>query len=242
MLTWLRRILFGWRASVRLGQRRIALPIVFTALLVCCGGTFVWALVDSGLRQAGVLPTYTPTATRLPTLTATAAPAPSATAEPTATRRPSRTPKPTATARPKVTDTAAATSRLSAAEQAYVAAMVEITDAYSKALRGIGEESMAAGEDVTLLLDDDWKLRMALYMALLKVEGEAVRGLTAPVRFGPMHAEMLIAAEHFDRSADLMAGGIDAFDVEAIGLATREMNEGTAAIQRAQGLLGEMVE
>lgn len=98
MLTWLRRILFGWRAPVRLGQRRIALPIVFTALLVCCGGTFVWALVDSGLRQAGVLPTYTPTATRVATLTATAAPAPSATDEPTATRRPSRTPKPTATA------------------------------------------------------------------------------------------------------------------------------------------------
>lgn len=95
MLHFLRRLFLGWRAPVRLGRRTIAVPIILSALLLCCGSVFVWALVDTSLRQAGVLPTYTPTATRPPT------DAPSPTLPPTATPvPPTVTLAPTATATP----------------------------------------------------------------------------------------------------------------------------------------------
>ena len=81
---------------------------VFLALLglvcVCCSCGIFISLLDSGMRAAGVLPTYTPTftpspsptstprPTRTPTLTVT--PTPTETPTPTVTRTPSPTPTP----------------------------------------------------------------------------------------------------------------------------------------------------
>ena len=59
-MAWLKRLLFGWRLALPVEGRRLAIPVIATLLLLCCGGTFGAALLDSSLRQAGVLPTYTP--------------------------------------------------------------------------------------------------------------------------------------------------------------------------------------
>lgn len=95
---WLKRLLFGWRLPITIRGRRLAVPIIATLLLLCCGGTFTASLIDSSLRQAGVLPTITPTPTRTPR--PTAIPRPTRTPRPTATVAPSKTPRPTATAQP----------------------------------------------------------------------------------------------------------------------------------------------
>jgi len=76
----------------RWGPRRVVFLIAGLALLLCCGGTLVWYAVDTGLRAAGALPTYTPSPT--------ATPRPTATIKPTRTSRPTATIKPTRTSRP----------------------------------------------------------------------------------------------------------------------------------------------
>lgn len=76
----------------RWGARRVILLIAGLALLLCCGGTLIWYAVDTGLRQAGALPTYTPSPTDAPRPTATIRP--TRTSRPTATERPSSTPRP----------------------------------------------------------------------------------------------------------------------------------------------------
>lgn len=69
-------------------------------LVLCCVGMFSLAVLDRAVRQAGLLPTYTPTLTRTPTPlpTATGTPAPSATPAPINTPEP--TPLPAATSTP----------------------------------------------------------------------------------------------------------------------------------------------
>lgn len=85
----------------RWGARRVVLLVAGLALLLCCGGTLVWYAVDTGLRQAGALPTYTPSPTDAPQPTATVKP--TRTTRPTATERPSATPR-TNTPLPTITD------------------------------------------------------------------------------------------------------------------------------------------
>lgn len=102
MVSLLRRILLGPCLSVTLAGRRRASPIVLGSLLLCCCGTLSIALVDSGLRQAGLLPTYVPSPTRSPV--PSAAPRPLSTASP-----PPTTARPAAVA-PTAWPTATATA------------------------------------------------------------------------------------------------------------------------------------
>lgn len=86
----IKRLLLGWRLTLPIGGRRIAIPIVLTGLLLCCCGPFSIALVDASIRQAGLAPTYTPRPTN------TARP----TSSPRATRPPTQTARATATSAP----------------------------------------------------------------------------------------------------------------------------------------------
>ena len=86
---------------------------------LCCGGTFAAALVDVGMREVGVWPTYTPTptitatpnpptataTTNPPTATATASP-PTATSNPPTATATSNPPTATATPNPPTATTA----------------------------------------------------------------------------------------------------------------------------------------
>jgi len=94
----------GRKITVPLGARRIGVPIVLILLLICCCGPLTLAVVDRGIRQAGMLPTYTPqpTATERPTATVRPAdtPVPPMTATLWPTAEPSITPLPTATSAP----------------------------------------------------------------------------------------------------------------------------------------------
>jgi hypothetical protein len=58
----------GRKITVPLGARRVGIPIVFMALLLCCCCPLTLVMVDSGLRSAGLLPTYTPRPTAQPTV------------------------------------------------------------------------------------------------------------------------------------------------------------------------------
>jgi uncharacterized protein YraI/endonuclease/exonuclease/phosphatase family metal-dependent hydrolase len=165
-------------------------------------------------------PLDTPTVAPIATATPTTPP----TVPPTAT--PTRTPTP-----------APVGFTPSPAEQAYVTEIVAIMDGYVDALNQLAAQMTAAGEDPLLIFDDVWKIRTAAATVALQLNGEELRKLQAPPRFAEVHAELLIAAGHYDRVATLVVEAIDELDVDKMTLAAAEMESANAAVLRAQALM-----
>lgn len=210
------RRLFGWQINVPLPGRRLAVPVILAAFLLCCCSTIGLFVLDVGLRQAGVLPTYTP--------------------RPPATPRPAATMTPAVTAIPRATTVAAKSSptvAVTAAESAYLAAILNILGDLSQAMTALGEHSTAAGANPQLLLDDDWKLKAAVYLATIQVDGDRIRALTPPLRYADVHAELLTAVGHYDNTAKFYAQGVDEINSTKLDQGIQSMQLGNAAIQRA---------
>lgn len=86
--------LFSRKVNFNVSGKKLALPIIPLIIVLCCCSCFAFALVDSSLRQIGLLPTYTPSPTGTVTLlpSETSSPLPSSTSVPTETTIPSETP------------------------------------------------------------------------------------------------------------------------------------------------------
>lgn len=218
----------------RWGARKVFFLIVGLTLLLCCGGTVLWSLADMGLRDAGLLPTYTPNPTDTPEPTATVKP--TRTSRPTATERPSSTPRPptntplppTATDEPTITPLPMAT-----VETPYTDSILPILRNYSAALDTLGGLFSDAGTNTSLIATDAWRIKVATQLAMIKISGDEIRALTPPTQYAKVHAELLDAAKHLDAMADLSAQSIDALDAAKMTQAVEEMNQGNAAIKRA---------
>lgn len=86
--------LFSRKVNVNVSGKKLALPIIPLVLVSCCCSCFAFAVIDSSLREIGLLPTYTPspTYTLTPLPSETPSPVPSNTSAPTETAIPSETP------------------------------------------------------------------------------------------------------------------------------------------------------
>ncbi|WP_420629533.1 hypothetical protein [Candidatus Leptofilum sp.] len=162
------------------------------------------------------------------------------TPEPTVTS----TPEPTVTNPPKATETQVVTETpvptdtpdsnvLTVEEEAYIDAILDIASVYGEALNILGVQLSAAGADVSLMFDDDWKIEVVTALAFLLFAGDEVRSLEAPERFETLHEHWLNAAEHYDLVAELLAEGIDEFDTDKINRANEEMSAGQEDISLA---------
>jgi hypothetical protein len=82
------------KVNLNISGKKLALPIIPLVLVSCCCSCFAFAVIDSSLREIGVLPTYTPspTQTLTPLPSETPSPVPSSTSAPTETAVPSETP------------------------------------------------------------------------------------------------------------------------------------------------------
>lgn len=97
---------------------RVLIFIVIGSIVgvsLCCGGLFVFGLADLTLREAGILPTYTPEPA------SANIPSPTSSPNPTATRFPTGTPTPTQTALPTSTSTPTPTMNPSLGLEAEIA-------------------------------------------------------------------------------------------------------------------------
>lgn len=97
------RKLFSRKVNLNVSGRKLALPLIPLIVVFCCCSCFAFGVIDSSLREIGLLPTYTPSPTRtvtpLPSETPTRVP--SSTSAPTETAIPSETP----TSTPEPTET-----------------------------------------------------------------------------------------------------------------------------------------
>lgn len=145
---------------------------------------------------------------------------------------PGSTPSPVATAtKAQATPTSAVSE--AAHEKAYLDKMGEVTGAYSTALDTFGTQMTAAGNNPTLILDDEWRTKTAMTLAMFTWLADEVRTLTPPTRMADLHTDVLAAAAHYEKVATLAADGIDQLDADLLRQATTEMQLGQEAIERA---------
>ena len=140
---------------------------------------------------------------------------------------------PPARASPTPVDSSPASPGRTSPEAGYADAVLRISTNYRDAFTTIGEQFTNAGNDTSLLLDDEWKVTVAAALAVLQISGNDLRALVPPAKFAGAHKEFLGAADHFDQVAILAAEGIDNLDGAKLSQAVQEMNLGNAAIRRA---------
>lgn len=139
---------------------------------------------------------------------------PSPTPIPTATLSP--TPIPTATPRPTSTPTPDVRK-----EQAYRAEIGEIFISdwgIIESLGIIGELFIQAGENPVLMLSDDWKTKVAIAMASLKVSYQDIQNLTPPNNLKRFHDLTVDALSYCDAAMDQFATGIDNLDPDSLAV------------------------
>ena len=159
--------------------------------------------------------------------------APTSTTRPTNTIAPTDTPKPTKTPVPTNTLEPTDTSKLTLAEEAYAAKVAKIGSQYSDAFTAFSTLAAAVSEDASLLLDEDWKTKIAFVLVTMQSLNEDVRALDPPERFMDVHNYLLEAAEHYDNFINLFSEGIDELDIDKITKATEEVLLGNEAIGQA---------
>jgi hypothetical protein len=99
------RKLFSRKVNLNVSGRKLALQLIPLIVVLCCCSCFAFAVIDSSLREIGLLPTYTPEPTRTvtPFPSETPTQVPSSTSAPMETAIPSETP--TSTLEPTETPT-----------------------------------------------------------------------------------------------------------------------------------------
>ena len=144
---------------------------------------------------------------------------------PEATRAlvPTATPKPTATSVPRFT----------VAEEVYTEKITGVLNTYSDVFTNLAKLFTAAGNDATLILDDEWRKNVVLVLATMGLANEDVRALNPPERFINTHSYLLNAAAHYDKAIYLCAEAVDSLDVDGLNQCMDEFELGTGFIDLA---------
>lgn len=151
--------------------------------------------------------------------------------EPTNTPQPTNTPRPTATINPEAT-----------IEAEYIDMVLVTSELYGTAMSIIGEQTTAAGENPTLLFDEDWLTTTAVGVfgvteasrLVLDYEGEI------PARFVEVNQEYQAIAQLYADAMDSFVIGIDTIDSEKINEASALMIEGTERLSALSEVVEEM--
>ncbi len=126
-----------------------------------------------------------------------------------------------------------ASQRVQLGEQAYLEEMLNIGTSYSLALTRLGELGEAVSENPYLLLDTEWRAEIFSIIATIKRLNARVRSIDPPDRFAEAHEDLVEAAEHLDKFANLFTEGVENLDADKLSQALAELKLGTAAVERA---------
>lgn len=192
------------------------------------------AAINRATAMTKNLPTVTPTP--IPTKMLTKTPAPTKQSNLTRTPTPTRTPTtaPTATTR----------SGISVQDRQliedYTSDIYPILLEYSSAFKEISTLFSEMPSSPAQILTSQWRIDLIYQLARVKASGNQLRKLTAPPVAKAVHNQLLIGAEHYDNSVNLLADWLDNFDEESIEQVSKEVDSGQAAFDEAQRLLDEI--
>ena len=124
----------------------------------------------------------------------------------------------------------------------YAHNVIPIMDTYVSAFQQLEILFSTLSNTPTLILVDEWKVRVALQLALMRAAGNDVRDLQAPVSMQPIQYSLLKAAEHYDTATILIAEGIDEIDSLKLGQVSEYLAAGYQALEAASSLAEQMVD
>ncbi len=128
--------------------------------------------------------------------------------------------QPRATPRPAETAAACPTS----AERRYLARVAGVLGRVVPAMGNLGSLFVRAGEDATLVLDDDWRADLLVELVILQAGAEELRGLSAPTaRTRSLEGTTGAMARELEAAVANTAAGVDDFDIEALERAARSI-------------------
>lgn len=125
---------------------------------------------------------------------------------------------------------------MSAEGAAYLLKIAPITDDIAAAIGNIAELSQEASENAAVITSGDWKLRIAVEMAALKIAANRLRDLpSAPAGLERVGDKARAIASELDLIVANFTAGVDELDTDKITAAGE-------AMQRASALAVEMRE
>ena len=202
----------------------LALGGALIAIVFCCGIIAVIGVSDPpatvaddsaapiGAEVLVELPTEIPSSTEPPT--------PTNTPVPTRTPQPSATPDPLGNYRVEV--------------------LTLVFPPWLEGLEQISELSGKASVSPLLIVDDEWRLDMAVALATITIANEALRETDPTAAAQEIHNVLLKAAAELDLMVELMAQGIDEIDTDKISAASEAMTRASEHINRATELISAL--
>jgi hypothetical protein len=156
---------------------------------------------------------------------------PTDTPEPTPTAVPSATPTTTPTVTPTVAPTA--TPGFSEAEIVYARRTGNIARGWGLAFSKISDILSEASNNPALLLDNNWKIRLATQMVMISNLTEELNSTQAPPRFHNAHRLLTEAGRELDIAMTLMAESVDELNANKMNRATAHMARWSALVAEA---------
>ena len=181
----------------------------FALLLLMAFVVFIIAAVIAGVSEDRAIPEQPPNQVIAPTPSET--PTPPATATPIPTRTPAPTPTPTSCPTPE--------------EQAYFLEMGSLADSVSEVFFGFGNLNTRAGDNPSLILQEDWQLEAALYLIGFQFYIDAVKELSPPSSLRHIHQNLLASVNVLQKAVDAYAYGVDNLDVDSLVQAISYLEE-----------------
>jgi hypothetical protein len=132
-------------------------------------------------------------------------------------------------------DVSAAPSGLSADEQAYANAVLEIVTTMSDSLESFG--LLFANPRIG---EEDWTIQVAANLVIWQLSYDQLLELTPPPAFEEVHLTLLTALSLYSSAADDIAAGIDSLDATRLEEAVRKMEEAIVYLDEANRLVREL--
>ena len=121
----------------------------------------------------------------------------------------------------------------------YLLEVSAVLESQGNAFLLAGDLMVAASIDSSLLLDAEWQTKMGVALGMIKIYAEDVRAIEPPSELEACHADLVEAALHSERYADLVAEGMNELDAGKLEMSSQEIDLALEYLTRGTDCLKE---
>ena len=150
---------------------------------------------------------------------------------------------PTATpTTPRPTKTATSQSRTPQCTEAtrrYFVTLFDSLEPLGISMAGISQLSQEVSTNPQLLVDEQWRLEYVIYLAGLQAASREIINMNPPsdALASKIHSNVVAAARLYEESVDLVAKGLDDFDVDTLARGGQKIVQGNERLEQASELM-----
>lgn len=133
---------------------------------------------------------------------------------------------------------AAPTQTVLASELAYAATAQQWMSGYGTYSQDLSTQFSKLDRDSTLVLDDNWKLSVAIDLAAIETTDTNILNYKSPPKkFAKVHSELKLAATDLDSGCNLYASSIDNISGDQMTQATAKFRQATTHLTNADNMM-----